>query len=156
MCENTEKNINWCQEQCEDWGALGFPTWYDCVENCTYSCCDGEPQGGDPLWGDCCPGITYCDITCQGEKWKLYRGEPFYKEEESCHLIQFFSVDHLGNREEMNWQCVFVEDTPPTIYKDILGPKHDCTPDEAAMYGNPDYGCHYITQDTIIKLNCVD
>ncbi|MCK4496614.1 MAG: hypothetical protein KAU24_00345, partial [Candidatus Aenigmarchaeota archaeon] len=89
------------------------------------------------------------------EEWNVYDGE-FTKPEESCHLIEYYSVDRLGNEETIKRQCIFVDNTPPNIYKRVSQPVHDCTPEEAAQYGDPDYGCHYITSQTTIALNCID
>ncbi len=88
-------------------------------------------------------------------KWNEYL-EPFYKPEESCHLIEYYSVDILGNKEPIKKQCVYVENTPPEIVKTVDTPKHECTVDEKTQYGNPDYGCWYITQNTKITLDCDD
>lgn len=83
--------------ECQEADCVGYdpntPDWYDCVETCAYTLC-----GIDPLW-------------------KLYRGEPIYKPEESCHILQYFSVDHLGNKEDYQTNCFFVDDTPPEVAK---------------------------------------
>jgi len=81
-----ESCAEWAQEQCQD---KTGDEWYTCVENHVNEC-----------------------VNCDYE-WKLYRGEPLYKDEESCHIIQFLSADYLGNYEDMNVQCVYVEDQPP-------------------------------------------
>jgi len=57
--------------------------------------------------------------------WKLYDGTPIQKEEESCHVLSFFSVDHLGNTEDMNINCFFVDKTPPLVEKTIHEPVID-------------------------------
>jgi hypothetical protein len=88
-------------------------------------------------------------------KWNEYTGS-FTKPEESCHLIEYYSVDYLGNVEPVKKQCVYVENTPPQIDKTVDTPKHECTIDEKTQYGNPDYGCWYITQNTKITLDCDD
>ena len=49
---------------------------------------------------------------------------PFYKQESSCHVIEFYSVDALGNEEETKRQCVYVEDQAPTGTKNIGDPKY--------------------------------
>jgi len=87
--------------------------------------------------------------------WNEYTG-PFYKPEQSCHLIEYYSVDYLGNTETVKKQCVYVENTPPEIVKTIDTPKHECTVEEKAQYGDSDYGCWYITQNTKITLDCND
>jgi len=42
--------------------------------------------------------------------------------EESCHVIEYYGIDELGNEEEINRQCVFVDKTPPEITKEYEGP----------------------------------
>ncbi len=69
--------------------------------------------------------------------------------EESCHIIEFYSVDKLGNTEETNRQCVFVDNTEPLIDKTVGDPKIECIEDPL----NCDY---YITQQTPITLTCAD
>jgi len=86
----------WAQEQCA--GITG-DDWYTCVENKVNSC-----------------------VNCQNGEWKLYRGTSITKDQESCHIIQFFSADYLGNYEQMNIQCVFVDDTPPIGTKEVGEP----------------------------------
>jgi hypothetical protein len=102
-----------------------------------------------------CSGEWNCQDVEGSGSWNVYE-KPFYKNEESCHLIEYYSVDNVEKTETVKKQCVFVEDTPPTIYKKISGPEHVCTEEEWYNYGEPNYGCHYITQQSTIYLNCVD
>jgi len=95
------------------------------------------------------------DFSYIESSWTEYT-TPFYKPEQSCHLIEYYSVDSLGNTEPVKKQCVYVENTPPQIVKTVDAPKHECTLDEKTQYGNPDYGCWYITQNTKITLDCDD
>ncbi|MBI2233027.1 MAG: hypothetical protein HYU56_03845 [Candidatus Aenigmarchaeota archaeon] len=57
--------------------------------------------------------------------WNVYTG-PFTKDEESCHVIEYYSSDKLGNTEEPKRQCVFVENTPPDGTKEVGEPKLAC------------------------------
>ncbi|MFH1500433.1 MAG: hypothetical protein ABIE22_00625, partial [archaeon] len=88
--------VNWAQDYCvgEEEFEPNTEDWYDCVEYWSYDEC-----GVDPVW-------------------KLYRGVPIEKDEESCHIFQYFSVDYLGNAEEYQVNCFFVDDTPPVVAKD--------------------------------------
>jgi len=54
--------------------------------------------------------------------WNTYTG-PFGIDEESCHIIEYSSVDLLGNEEKIQWQCVFVDKTGPEITKTYSGPQ---------------------------------
>ncbi|MFH1916538.1 MAG: hypothetical protein ABIJ21_04695 [Nanoarchaeota archaeon] len=60
-------------------------------------------------------------------EWNRYT-EPFYKPEESCHVIEYYSVDLLGNMGDMQWQCVYVDNTPPEGMKTVGDPKLSCDP----------------------------
>jgi cysteine-rich repeat protein len=97
-----------------------------------------------------------CQMYAQGSgTFTEYTGQ-FTKPTESCHLIEYYSVDFLGNAEPVKKQCVYVENTPPVIDKTVDEPKHNCTQEEWEQYGNPDFGCWYITNHTKITLNCSD
>ena len=72
-----------------------------------------------------------CIITCQYEsnvEWTEVDGgyAEIYKPEESCHLLEFYAVDLLGNEETINRQCFFVDNTPPEVRKDVMEPKAEC------------------------------
>ena len=62
--------------------------------------------------------------------WQTYSAS-FTKGEESCHILQFYSKDALGNVEPMNTQCVFVEDQPPVAEKTVGMPNVTCSEDES-------------------------
>jgi hypothetical protein len=103
-----------------------------------------------------CEDNNECQMNAQGSgSWNEYL-TPFTKPTESCHLIEYYSVDYLGNVEPVKKQCVYVENTSPVIDKTIDSPKHNCTQNEWLQYGSPDYGCWYITNHTKITLNCSD
>ncbi|MFH1307315.1 MAG: hypothetical protein ABIH72_00505 [archaeon] len=76
--------------------------WYDCVEEYVYGKCEVDPL------------------------WKLYRGVQVTKDEESCHIFQYFSVDYLGNAEEYQVNCFFVDDTPPVVDIEVGEPSVGC------------------------------
>ncbi|MFC2143264.1 OmpL47-type beta-barrel domain-containing protein [Candidatus Aenigmatarchaeota archaeon] len=78
--------------------------------------------------------------------------------EESCHLIEYYSVDNVEKTEEVNKDCVFVDDTAPTVEKDVGEPRitsemdEHLVPDEYEIKDD----AWYITQDTEITLECED
>ncbi|MCX6775947.1 MAG: DNRLRE domain-containing protein [Candidatus Micrarchaeota archaeon] len=80
---------------------------------------------------------------------------PFYKPEDSCHLIEFYSVDALGNVEQTQWQCVYVDNKPPISNKTVGEPKKqvDCSTVDSSTYTD---GCYYATLQTPIMINCTD
>lgn len=69
----------------------------------------------------CHPDVYYQYVNLS-MPWVDYNDTPFYKPEESCHVIEYYSVDKLGNTEDMKWQCVFVDNTAPLPNKTIGSP----------------------------------
>jgi len=125
--EYPDECIDGVQDDCdENWDSYGYDSWEDCVEQeAYYKCCGG-----------------FC--------WSLYRDEPIYKEEESCHVLYYFSVDELGNVEDINLNCFFVDNTEPIVDKIIGEPQEgDCPAEE------PGDEC-YISGETPITLYCWD
>jgi hypothetical protein len=126
--------IDYYQIACEKemQGETRFGSWYECVEFYAHDNCGVAPE------------------------WHLYDGNPISKDEESCHILQFFSVDEIGNVEDMNTNCFFVDKTPPEVFKDngqaILGSGEPLfiTPE------NPNGEFHWLTTDMPIEFDCVD
>jgi hypothetical protein len=126
--------INDVQEYCTlYWMRDEFESWEDCVE---YWAHHGEGCQVDPLW-------------------KLWRGEPIY-EEESCHVLQYYSVDHLGNTERMNVDCFFVDKTAPEVSKDNGDAISDFGEPAFKNEGNPNGEFHWLTTRMPIEFDCVD
>jgi len=159
LCKNTQMTIDYFQDECEN-DLRGYSDWHNCVESEVQRCCDGETN--NPNCGKTPEGyeIMYCDITCTtdpqecnsnidgiNDMWNLYQN-PFNINEESCHLIQYFSIDELGNIEEMNHQCVYVDDKNPVVRADTGEPRIPCENDI----------CDYWIRDhvTPITLSCYD
>ena len=125
-----------CWDPVNSCTAEGVDSPYDeekyegCIDDCQESCSEHEPD--TDAWFDCVEDCAYdtCNIN---ENWKLYRGEPINKGQESCHMLYYFSVDHLGNKEEMNVNCFFVDKTPPEVEKIISAPKVEVYDDDSLM-----------------------
>jgi hypothetical protein len=95
-----------------------------------------------------------CQMYAQGSgTFTEYTGQ-FTKPTESCHLIEYYSVDLLGNAEPVKKQCVYVENTPPVSNKTLGTPKHECDSTEKSTYGIND--CWYLTDETKLELSCSD
>jgi len=116
------------------WRNLYFP---DNDEICQRS--EPRPNGGI----DECHPEYYMQFADPNQPWDTYIN-PFKKPQESCHVIEYYSVDALGNDELLNWQCVFVDNTPPVSHKE-----HG-TPFETVNEKD------YVTQNTVMKLWCED
>jgi hypothetical protein len=86
----------------------------------------GEPELICGMPKKYCNPETYMgNVVNPDEPFTEYKGEPFYKKEESCHVIEFYSVDKLGNKEDLKWQCVFVDDTAPLTDKKVGTPSKE-------------------------------
>ncbi|MBD3164253.1 hypothetical protein GF323_03570 [Candidatus Woesearchaeota archaeon] len=79
--------------------------------------------------------------------WMQY-SSPFSIGEESCHRIEFYSVDDLGNPEPVQHQCVFVDKTGPGIIKNYEGPYFADTINNIKV--------EWINSNTKIKINIID
>jgi hypothetical protein len=97
-----------------------------------------------------CWDETLCQENATGEgEWNVYL-EPFTKEEDSCHLIEYYSVDNFSNEEGIKKQCVFVDNQGPEPVKTIGNPKTECEGDQCEEWD------WLITLFTPITLDCVD
>jgi hypothetical protein len=79
------------------------------------------PNKGDSIYN--------CQEAEGSGEWSTYT-EPFYKNETSCHLIEYYSVDNLGNTEPMKKQCVFIDNEGPSLVKLVGDPKIACEQSE--------------------------
>ncbi|MBD3252358.1 hypothetical protein GF386_01355, partial [Candidatus Pacearchaeota archaeon] len=55
------------------------------------------------------------------------------KDEESCHILEFYAVDNTGNIEELKRNCFFVDKTPPEGIKEIGDPNVPCNGQKLAL-----------------------
>ncbi|MCX6820892.1 MAG: DNRLRE domain-containing protein, partial [Candidatus Aenigmarchaeota archaeon] len=88
--------------------------------------------------------------------WTQYTsGSPFTVAESSCHMIEYYSVDALGNKEPIRAQCVYVDNTSPASQKVVGDPK---VPAECSSLGQGSFtdGCYYVTKATQVSLSCSD
>lgn len=86
--------------------------------------------------------------------WTKY-SDPFSLSE-SCHVIEYYSKDKLGNTEKVNQEFVFSDQTPPILNKSVGNPNHECTPaDVSSGTCDPNWDWK-ITMDTPITLSCND
>lgn len=127
----------------------GYREWINSSTLITLTATDAK-VGVDKTWYyDAVVPDSYCYEKCiptEEVKYMLYTG-PFNKAQESCHLLQYYSVDKLGNIEPIKWQCVFVDNKPP------VGSKEIGEPNISIKDGEFNY---WVTKDTEIKLNCND
>ncbi len=108
--------------------------------------------------------LCYFEAEGSGE-WNEYDG-PFNKPEDSCHLIEYYSVDRVGKIEEVNKQCVFVDNQPPEPNKTVGIPNSTWDGQDANFYDIADkcwsadpakyIECWKVTLFTPITLDCID
>jgi len=120
-----------------------------------YSCNIGEVKTYYNLSG--AVDDSYCYNSCEGwqsgtpnasgDGWTLYT-DHLAEIPESCHVLEYYSVDKIGNIEDVQTNCFFVDKTPPEITKTVGKPQYRCDDGEGCDY--------YITSDTPINLTCND
>jgi len=104
---------------------------------------------------------SYCTKDGEGE-WIKYT-EPFTIDKTSCHVIEFKSIDKLGNEETFKKQCVYVDNEAPEVFKELGEPKTIWYPTEEDKINYPESAlceseltCYKITMTTPITITCED
>ncbi len=137
-----------------------FPHWIDTVTNISLSATDdvGDHDSGV---ADTWVRVTQVDdVYCEsaGSGCSDAEGAGEYTEysgpfgiNESCHLIEYYSVDNVNKTEEPKRDCVFSDHTAP-----VANISYEEDMSVECEEGNP-FGCsHYISQNTNIELACQD
>jgi hypothetical protein len=110
--------------------------------------------------------IEECDYTGSGS-WNEEGDKATFKiGEDSCHLIEFYSLDNFGNQENTHKQCVFVDNQPPVLTKIVGEPNAEWDGKDSKFY--PGIGdlcwnnqeneieCWKVTKETVISMSCQD
>ncbi|MFH1471580.1 MAG: hypothetical protein ABIF85_01655 [Nanoarchaeota archaeon] len=145
-------------------GQTPYPHWINSSTLVYLDAVDGYPAHASGInktyWRNTLiqrDGIPY-NMSCESNdacqdmqgygNWSIYQETgAFHKNEDSCHLIEYYSVDNLGNEETVKKQCVFVDNTPPVVSKTVGEPKKD----------GSNFGAHWlINSSTPITLTCTD
>jgi len=92
------------------------------------------------------PMLEIVYTLSSGSPFNLYTG-PIQKNEESCHMLEFYSVDNMNNTEQVRTNCFFVDKTPPTWNKEVGEPKQTCEGSECNWFVSP---------QTDITFTCTD
>jgi len=110
------------------------------------------PQDDEVCWNpdELCREGQYMEGAFQE-----YTG-PISDIDESCHRIEFFAVDELGNIGEHEVNCFFVDKTAPEVYKDNGNALPDSGDQDFMTQENPDGDFHWITQYMPITMWCED
>lgn len=79
----------------------------------------------------------------------------FILEEDSYHLIEYWSVDGCSWEEEHHFELDIVDTKAPISTKELIGDEVvACSQEDIEMYGIED--CAYITKDVTVSLSCAD
>lgn len=92
----------------------------------------------------------------EAEGWSEY-ATPFTIDE-SCHVIEYYSVDLLGNSEDIKHTFVFVDHTPPETIKEVGEPSSEVNyAPKMNWYENPNQNIEWeVTLDTPVTISCGD
>ncbi|MFH1770016.1 MAG: hypothetical protein ABH828_00490, partial [archaeon] len=154
-------------------GSNGYPKWINSETDIFLSVEDaGDHKSGiaftkyrvSLVADENCWDQVVCQNAVGTGDWETYE-EAFFIDEDSCHLIEYYSEDNVEKTEVVNKQCVFVENDAPTVHKEVGELKvlaDDSWYDTVyGLYGVPiEYDvrddAYFVTQDTLINLTCVD
>ncbi len=99
------------------------------------------------------PETSWTTTSKDAEGWQVY-SEPFGLPE-SCHVVEYYSVDRLGNEQPVQHGFIFSDHTAPTPIKEVGNPSHKCT--EFDLFGVCEEGWDWkVTMDTPVYLSCND
>jgi cysteine-rich repeat protein len=104
---------------------------------------------------DYCLSQTVCQSAEGTGDWSNYE-DPFSINEESCHLIEYYSVDNVNKTEMVNKQCVFVDNSAPETDKLVGEPKSLCEGGEEFCGPEGEWQSWFITGETNVTLSCED
>jgi len=156
----------------------GGVEWIDGVTNISLTSTDPDPTGegcnigvketywkniiiNDPEdWGICYEPELHCNpqdfdmmagitFSYDDGDWNAYDDVPFSKDLESCHVLAYWSEDELGNKEEIQYNCFFVDKKAPYMDKDNGNAIEDSDENWEGTF-------HWITTEMPITFTCDD
>ncbi len=68
-------------------------------------------------------GVDTTYYRIDDNSWDIYAGGEFTLADEGTHLIEYYSIDNLGNREDIKSKELTVDDSPPLSYLVFGNPK---------------------------------
>ncbi len=112
--------------------------------------------------GKNCYDNNLCQAINGSGPWINY-SKPFSINEESCHLVEFYS-SFDGNSEQIKKQCAIVDNTAPLGNKTVSEPEEKWSGQDSSFYDikercwNATNGmeCWKVTTMTAINLDCID
>ncbi len=107
-----------------------------------------EQVADEYCWGD---WDNWSMTSKDSEGWMTY-SEPFGVPE-SCHVIEYYSVDGLDNSESVEHEFVFSDHTAPEVDYSVGEPSYNCDSPFVSCEENWDWK---ITMNTSVTLSCED
>ena len=137
------------------------PKYIDDVSTVVLTASDGEthPSGVDTTYyryyivdDKYCSG-TQDEFTAPEAIPSFTVYEAPFSMDKSCHAIEYYSVDNLGNEETVKRSFIFVDTIAPLTDKVVGKPNHKCTVGDSQCEEGWDY---VVTVNTPITLSCED
>jgi len=105
-----------------------------------------------------------CENAQGSGDWTVLEGQSFLIDEDSCHLIEYYSVDNVDKVEDVKKQCVYVDALGPEPVKTVGEPKAVWDGTDAHFYDLAErcwaeedgIDCYRVTMTTPLNLSCVD
>jgi hypothetical protein len=148
-----------------------FIEWVDTATEITLTSVDPDPTGYacnigvvELYWSneivpdqECWDPANYCTPNAEPNYTKVTGNQAVIKKsQESCHKLQYYAVDELGNRETVQTNCFFVDKTPPMVFKDNGNAIPDSGEPAFTNPGNQAGDFHWITQNMPVTFTCDD
>ncbi|MBL7160953.1 MAG: hypothetical protein ISS93_03845, partial [Candidatus Aenigmarchaeota archaeon] len=151
--------------------------WISTSTEINLSAKDGEPHPSgvkETRWSvsllegeSPCMDVKLCEASEGTGKWSSSPGPAsFTIPEDSCHLIEYYSIDNVNKTENITKQCVFVDDKAPVTAKWVGDPKSKWDGKNATFYTelegrcwngkNDSVDCWKITLLTPVAMVCED
>lgn len=147
---------------------VGYPKWIKSTTLITLTATDGTSEYSSgvaqtkyrvTLLGndEACNNQELCQSpnTVGSGNWVNY-SNPFTIPQDSCHLIEYYSVDNVNKTEVTKKQCVFVDNTAPTSSKLVGEPKVPCLDGTVKCGPQGAFSPFYVTNNTPIEFTCTD
>ncbi|MFA5060693.1 MAG: hypothetical protein WC494_00040 [Candidatus Pacearchaeota archaeon] len=81
---------------------------------------------------------------------------PFVIPDDSCHAIEYYSVDNVNKIENVNVKFVFVDNKAPSTNKVLGEPKMLCEDGDEKCGPKGQWSAYYVNSSTNITLSCAD
>jgi hypothetical protein len=109
---------------------------------------------------EACASQDACALAEGSGNWNMMTEWPinFNIGEDSCHLIEYYSIDRVSKTEQTHRQCVYSDGKAPIPVKTVGQPKVEWNGEDGRWYGQycNEFDCWKVTMTTPIDLACED